>query len=190
MTREWPDLYVLRHGETEWNAERRIQGQTESVLTERGKAQAARQGAILAGLGIEALPVHASPLKRVRQTVEIALPGRAVIFDDRLKELSLGRWEGFTRDEIGARYPDAFAETDPFLWFQTAPGGERYSDLAERVASFLADLDGPAVIASHGLAARFLRGHVLGLDLGGISTLSVRQGVVWKLAGGVETELA
>jgi probable phosphoglycerate mutase len=144
----FPDLYILRHGQTEWNAQGRVQGQHDSLLTPLGRSQAARQGAILAEAGVLDLPVYVSPQGRARATAEIALPGRPARVDPRLREISLGRWDGLTRDEIGARWVDAFDEPDPFLWYDTAPEGEGFAAVQARAAAFLAELNGPAIVVT------------------------------------------
>lgn len=186
--RELPELYILRHGETEWNAAGRVQGALDSPLTARGREQAARQGEILCreGVGAESHAFFVSPQGRAVQTAGIALAGigaRAVI-DARLREISLGAFDGLTRAEIAARFPAAFAETDPFLWYDTAPGGEGFAALTARVRAFLDDLTRPAVVIAHGMTSRFLRGAALGLDLGGIGALPGGQGVVYRLRAG------
>ena len=106
----FPPILLLRHGQTGWNAAGRVQGQMESELTETGRAHAARQGEILAGLGdvLESHALYCSPLWRTRQTAEIALgPAFArVRFDDRLKEVHAGDWQGWLRADIPARWPE------------------------------------------------------------------------------------
>src|SRR6185295_15086691 len=94
-------LYFVRHGETDWNAERRFQGQMDIPLNDRGKAQAQRNGAVLrdAISDTSKLDLLASPLGRARETMsimlgELNLSVDSVRFDDRLRELSYGAWEG------------------------------------------------------------------------------------------------
>jgi probable phosphoglycerate mutase len=188
-----PELYILRHGQTEWNAIRRMQGALDSQLTALGREQAARQGAILyrAGVTAESHAFRMSPQGRARQTARIALAGIGVkaIADDRLREISLGAYDGLTHSEIDERYPGAFEETDPFLWYDTALNGEGFVAFAKRLDSFLADLTGPTVIIAHGMVSLFLRGAVLGLDLDGIAGLPGGQGVVYHLKDGIQTRL-
>ena len=86
---DFPPLYLLRHGQTTWNRDRRIQGQLNSELTELGRQHARRQGEILAGLDLPAgLTAYCSPARRTRQTAGIAFAplGFVPVFDDRLKE--------------------------------------------------------------------------------------------------------
>src|SRR5258708_21836272 len=110
-------LYMLRHGETAWNTERRMQGTKNSPLTERGRAQAVAMGrALKVELALEPGPTVflRSPLGRTRETSEIV--GRELGLDPsewrddlRLAELSYGEWAGFTWKEIEASLPNALS---------------------------------------------------------------------------------
>lgn len=185
------ELYLLRHGQSAWNAEGRYQGQSESRLTPLGRDQAARMGAVLAReIGDPArFCAFASPLDRARETAEIALAplGLAPRFDDRLKEVGLGAWEGLIAPEIVARFPWAAPARarDPFGWLFTAPGGETLPELSTRLRGFL---EGPgqvpAIVIAHGMALRALRGLCLGLDADGMRDLPGGQGVVWRIVDG------
>ncbi|MGC1430418.1 MAG: histidine phosphatase family protein [Albidovulum sp.] len=193
MTELHHELFILRHGQTEWNAEGRMQGALDSPLTARGREQAARQAEILAaaGVGAQSYEFWVSPQGRARQTADIALaPFEAgLVIDSRLQEISLGPYDGLTHAEIETRHPGAFAQSDPFLWYDTAPGGEGFAAFDARLRGVLADLSRPAVIVTHGMVSRFLRGAVLGLGLGEISALTGGQGVVYHLKNGVQTRL-
>lgn len=185
---EFPPLYLLRHGQTDWNRDRRIQGQMESQLTELGRGHAARQGAILAGLDLPAdVAGYCSPQRRTRQTAGIALGaiGLAPSFDDRLKEVYLGSWQGHLRADLEARYPEVFHGRSVF---QTClmSDGESEADLRTRIGAFLDDLAGPSVVVSHGIALTFLRGIVLGASLAEMDAMQRDQGVVIELRDGVE----
>lgn len=191
MTRVWPELFLLRHGETTWNVARRLQGRRDAPLTPRGEAQALAMGALLAAQGVTAdrFAFWTSPLGRARRTAELALGpfGGPLREDERLAEIGLGDWEGLDRDEIEARWPGAFAEDDPILRYADVPGGERLAAVDARCRSFLGDLAGPAVIVTHGAASRFLRGVLLDLPLEVLGTLPGGQGVVYHhRAGRVE----
>ncbi|GKY87873.1 histidine phosphatase family protein [Sinisalibacter aestuarii] len=190
------ELYLLRHGQSEWNAARRHQGQLESRLTELGRSQAAAMGAVLAREIAEPARFTAftSPLLRASETAAIALAplGLTATADDRLKEVHFGAWQGLTDAEIFARYPWAEAprEADPFMWNFMAPGGETLPLLSARLGAFLDGLAGPAVIVAHGVALRVLRGLCLGLDSSGMRDLPGGQGVVWRLRDGAHSVLA
>ncbi|MDQ2088404.1 histidine phosphatase family protein [Marimonas arenosa] len=183
-----PPLFLLRHGQTDWNRDRRIQGQMESQLTELGRGHATRQGEILAGLDLpEGIAAFCSPQRRTRQTAEIALGAVELdpMYDDRLKEVYLGSWEGHLRADLEGKFPEVFAGRSVF---QTClmSDGESEADLRARVGAFLTELDRPAVVVSHGIALTFLRGLVLGASLEEMDAMERAQGVVIELNGGVE----
>lgn len=185
------DLYLLRHGQSAWNAERRHQGRLESRLTDLGREQARHMGAILAReIGAPGrFTAFVSPQIRAWETAEIALAPLQLTAarDDRLKEVCLGAWEGLTDPEIFARFPWAERprSADPFMWNFMSPGGETLPMISARLAAFLAALgERPAVIVAHGMALRVLRGLCLGLDADGMRDLPGGQGVVWRLRDG------
>ena len=121
------ELYLLRHGETEWNREGRIQGSQDSPLTARGRAQATAQADILAREVPQMwqLARYCSPLRRARDTARIALDGLVPVIDRRLREVDFGAWEGLTPAERGARDPQLVAGGAGDLDLcRSAPGGE------------------------------------------------------------------
>ncbi|MCM2561325.1 histidine phosphatase family protein [Lutimaribacter sp. EGI FJ00015] len=183
-----PPLYLLRHGQTDWNRDRRIQGQLESDLTEAGRAHAARQGQILAELDLPAeVEAWCSPQRRTRQTAEIALPCAGLVprFDDRLKEVFLGDWEGRYYADLAENDPEGFGGKSVFELCMSGPG-ETADDLFVRLRAFLNDLTGPAVIVSHGVSLTVLRGLVLEVGMPEMEAMSRAQGEVWELRGGRE----
>ena|ERR1700733_577247 len=132
--------YLVRHGETEWNATARMQGQQDSALTPRGVDQARATATLLAQLGTDRL--YASPLGRVRATIalineQLALPVR---FDDRLKEWSAGDWSGERYADIRLKWPIEWAAWEADRVTYASPGGENFRDLADRAQAFLADV--------------------------------------------------
>jgi len=143
-------LYMLRHGETAWNLERRMQGTRNSDLTERGQTQAQAMGRTLrTELGREPGPTIflRSPLGRARETSlivgrELGLEPGDWRDDQRLAELSYGDWEGFSWKEIEIDHPNALAEwqTDPQGF--CPPGGETHFELHRRSAAVLAEAGG------------------------------------------------
>lgn len=178
-----PPLYFLRHGETDWNVEGRLQGHTETALNANGRRQAALGAAALAQVaGPEALatlPFFASPMQRVRETVEIlraelGLPAQAYAADDRLREIAFGAWEGRTWREIRARDPIGARARDRDLWTYAPPGGESYEQVARRVQSWLDALEGPAVVVAHGGIGRVL------MVLFGAPRLATLEAPVWQ----------
>jgi len=176
----FPPLYILRHGETEWNRAERLQGHLDSPLTERGRAQAREQREILSELLLPAghVTVMSSPSPRALRTAEIALPGHPIAQDARLLEIDLGDWAGRVLSEIRADHPEIAAATDPHLWKFTAPRGERLAQMAARCQSLLASLHGPTVLVTHGITSRVLRCLALGLPPEDLSSMPGGQGVV------------
>jgi broad specificity phosphatase PhoE len=185
IQRTW---YLARHGETVWNAERRMQGQFESELNALGRAQAARSGETLAKLGVD--HVFASPLLRVRQTLAGIAPHipHAPMFDDRLKEWSSGDWSGFLYADIAARWPAEFQAWETDRYNVRSPGGENFVDLDKRAASFFAEHGGAVhpriAIVAHGFINRALAGRLLGLSPD--QTMAIRQNndVIFRIRTG------
>ncbi|MFB2562159.1 histidine phosphatase family protein [Rhizobium sp. IMFF44] len=161
-----PILYVIRHGQTDWNAERRLQGQKDIDLNAIGREQARQNGVDLAEiLAFENIPFDfvASPLRRTRETMEIVrqamgLPPKNYSTDDRLVEVSFGAWEGFTLKELKSTEPDRLAERKANKWDFIPPGedAESYEILSWRVGSWLASVDRPTVCVTHGGVIRTL----------------------------------
>lgn len=181
------EIYLIRHGETEWNAAGRFQGQLDSPLTSHGKAQANAYGARLAQLGVRFDSVIASPLGRTRQTAAIiATCGRfpPVSFDERLAEVSVGSWDGLTHIDIDAQWPGLLDGTNPFDWFFRSPDGESYEAVYARSNEWLGAQRGTVLAISHGLVGRIIRGAFLNLPQDDALALPVPQDIIWRLANG------
>lgn len=161
-----PILYVIRHGQTDWNAERRLQGQKDIDLNAIGREQARQNGIDLREiLAFENQPFDfvASPLRRTRETMEIAreamgLPPKDYRTDERLVEVSFGAWEGFTLKELKAAEPGRLAERRAGKWDFIPPGedAESYEILSWRVGSWLTSVERPTVCVTHGGVIRTL----------------------------------
>jgi broad specificity phosphatase PhoE len=186
-------IYLLRHGETEWNTLRRIQGHKDSPLTALGERQATAMGNLLADLIADrhAIDIVASPLGRTRQTATIVahalgLEPERLRFDDRLKEMSWGLYDGFTRPEMTAREPDFFARRAADHWRFVPPDGESYAMTADRLTAWLREQDGRRTLAvvTHGASARILRGLYAGLSPDEIFALDEPQDAVFRLHKG------
>ncbi len=181
-----PKIWFLRHGQTEWNAVRRIQGRKDSPLTAKGvtdaQAQARLIAPVLAKVQRGTGGIFASPLGRARRTAEIALNNAAFVIDERLAEIATGEWEGRLRDEVAPGEGDLAV-------YAAAPGGEDFDALEARVRSFLTDLTGPSIVVSHGLLGQVLRGLIRGLSREEMNGLSNRQGCVYVLENGQESLL-
>jgi broad specificity phosphatase PhoE len=189
-----PTLYFIRHGETDWNVERRLQGQHDIPLNALGRVQAARCGAILH----ELLARHgrspadcryvASPLGRARETMELlrlrlGLDPGDYRTDARLMEMSFGRWEGFTYLELQEREAAALAERDRDKWGFVLPGGESYAQLVQRVRHWYETIEQDTVVASHGGVCRALMAH-LGIVSEQVASMgAVRQDCVYVFCG-------
>jgi probable phosphoglycerate mutase len=190
-----PRLYFLRHGETAWNAEGRLQGQKDIELNAVGRDQAARAGRklqkILAsrGEGFSALPYQCSPLLRTRQTLQIAraemglAPDEGVL-DRRLIEFTFGRWEGLTWPEVCALDPELAREREADKWNFTPPGGESYAQLAQRLKPWLAEQESASVVVSHGGVARALMAMIGGLPEERAPVADIWQGRVLVFSAG------
>ena len=135
-------IYFIRHGETDWNAEARYQGQADIPMNATGRAQAQRNGEVLRGLlpAIARCRFIASPLSRARATMEIVrnamgLAPQAYDLDDRLKEINYGAWQGVFAADLPAVDAEGLAARtkDTFHW--RPRGGESYADLTARASS-------------------------------------------------------
>lgn len=187
------DVYFLRHGETDWNREGRYQGHTDIALNEKGRLQAARNGAALrtALAEVRGVAFVASPLQRCTETLVIArktmgLSPRRYAIDDRLIEIDLGAWNGRTYDEVAAEDPGVHERREAEKWDFRIPGGETYREAAARVRDFLTDLRAPAVIVGHGATGRLLRGYLTGATPRRVPHLAMPQDVVFHIRGGRE----
>jgi probable phosphoglycerate mutase len=182
-------LYLVRHGQTEFNRERRIQGHVDSPLTELGMRQARAVAGLLADLirGEAGWRIVSSPLGRAAATAEIigerlALP---VELDARLKEMSWGPHDGRLRRELELEHPETFGRTN---WAFDAPGGEAYEAVAARVGAWLAELppepERRIIAVSHGITGRVLRGLYANLGRDQAATQDVPQDAVFLLQHG------
>ena len=193
-------VLLVRHGETEWNRARRYQGWLDSPLTPEGIAQAEAIGRILRLLPqANDADIVASPLGRARRTAEIIAeclsdgsgPNRSIRFEERLREISLGSWDGLDKRDIRRRAPELFAGEDGrWEYYFGTPDGETYERFAGRIAAWLADLGNTPVIAvSHGVVSRVLRGLYAGLKREEALRLPVPQDRIFLLANGTIEEI-
>ena len=189
-----PTIYYIRHGETDWNAEGRLQGTLDIPLNELGRRQAVSAGIILAGLLVRDrhdaahMPFIASPLGRARMTMELVrsslkLPPDDYAIDPRLREIGYGQWEGSTLPEARASDPELFARRVAAKWTVAAPGGERYLDVETRMAAWYAELTRDTVAVAHGGTARALM-VLLGIETPeSAADLYIEQGTVYVFKG-------
>jgi glucosyl-3-phosphoglycerate phosphatase len=186
-----PEVFVIRHGETEWNRQSRWQGDLDSPLTAEGRQQAVAMGELLRRIGITPAShrFYASPLGRARLTAQLLLGSSDAITEDaRLREISVGQWTGLTRDEIRARanLPEAAHFLD---YYASAPGGEPIGQLFDRVTSFLSGLTGPSVIVTHGITSRVLRTVAMGWGPERLDEVPGGQGVIHHVVNRQHAEL-
>ncbi len=161
-------ILLARHGETDWNAERRWQGHSDRPLTGRGREQAASLGERVAETALEA--IYASDLQRARDTARVvaARLGLDVRTMSELREVDVGSWAGLTRDEAAERFPEGFKR-----WELGHPGwedGETYAEMCERVVRAVQAIaerhpDGPVLVVTHAGPIRALHAAALGLDI-------------------------
>jgi broad specificity phosphatase PhoE len=185
-----PTIYYIRHGETEWNADGRLQGVQDIPLNDLGRQQAANAGSILAGLfardgrSEQSLPFVASPLGRARATMELVrgalkLPVGGYSTDDRLREIGYGSWEGSTLAQMQASDPDVFAARQVNKWTVSPPGGESYAAVQARMTDWYRQLTDDTVAVAHGGTARALM-VALGIETSdSAADLTIEQGAVY-----------
>ena len=164
------ELVLIRHGETVWNSERRMQGQRNSALSERGRAQARALAMRLRNEPFDVL--YSSDLDRARETAEAiaAATGHEIRIDPRLRERCFGIFEGLTRDEMKERHPEEYARfraRDPDYCM---PGGESARTFHERCMAVLHEIvakhtERRIVVVAHGLllVALYRAAHALEL---------------------------
>ena len=161
-------LLLARHGQTDWNAAGRIQGQTDTSLNALGREQAAALAVRLrqAGEGIDAL--YASPKRRALETAQIAgqALGLAPVVVDDLREVSFGDWEGHTWEEIARIWPGPYAAYLDDRLHTAPPGGESFAQLLNRVYPALAGIaaagEGTALVVCHSAVIKAVRCHLDG----------------------------
>ena len=190
-----PVIYYIRHGETSWNAEGRLQGTRDIPLNDLGRRQAAHAGKVLAdllthdGREISALPFVASPLGRARATMELVrgvlnLPGDDYALDDRLREIGYGVWEGSTLAEMQAADPVLFARRLTAKWTMAPEGGETYAEVQARMRDWYDSVRADTVAVAHGGTARALM-VALGIETPqSAADLTIEQGAVYVFRDG------
>jgi broad specificity phosphatase PhoE len=190
-----PVIYYVRHGETSWNAEGRLQGVQDIPLNDLGRRQATQAGNILSDLfardGREksSLFFVASPLIRARATMELMrgelkLPRNGYALDDRLREIGYGQWEGSTLPEMQLRDPDLYAKRQTEKWTVSPPDGESYAEVQARMQEWYASLVADTVAVAHGGTARALM-VTLGIETPvSAADLTIEQGAVYVFRDG------
>ncbi|MER8782663.1 histidine phosphatase family protein [Mesorhizobium sp. M1006] len=188
----YPLVYIVRHGQTAWNAEARLQGQADTDLNELGREQASRNGRRLAELidKPEDFDFVASPMRRTRETMErlraaMKLDPYAYRTEPLLVELSFGDWQGFTFAELEANNPGSTRRRRLDKWNFQPPGegAESYPMLLERVKPWFDALDRQTVCVTHGGIMRVMFRLVLGMSEQDAVSMEVPQDRVLRLDG-------
>jgi probable phosphoglycerate mutase len=165
-------VYLIRHGETYWNCEKRLQGQLDSPLTEEGIRQSGALAGRLSAIAFDA--VYSSDLERARQTAHIIASTAVkpiVNYDNRIRERHFGNFQGLTWEEISVKYPEEAARELSGNPMNQVPGGESKQQLLARAISFFDDIAGrhpeqKVLVISHGGILNVWTKHVLRLPLG------------------------
>jgi broad specificity phosphatase PhoE len=190
-----PVLYYVRHGETNFNRQGRLQGRRDIPLNAHGRRQAAECGVLLRDLfardhrQAQDLKYVSSPLKRARETMEIlrailGLQVRDYEIDARLIEIAYGEWEGLTLQEIEMRNASVLSARERDKWDFAPPGGESYRELADRIGSWYNSLTADTVVAAHGGGVRALMAISNIVSEEQATHAQIAQGVVYVFADG------
>ncbi|MDO5894700.1 histidine phosphatase family protein [Agrobacterium sp. Azo12] len=185
-------IYVIRHGQTDWNAERRLQGQKDIPLNDFGRSQAVANGKALGDLlgdTVSQFDFVASPLGRTRETMQLIrsamqLPALDYRTDDRLVEISFGDWEGRTLPELKLQVPDRVKARNRAKWDFIPPGkhAESYEILSWRIGAWLSSVDKPTVCVCHGGVIRSIFRLVTGMDTAVAANTEIPQDRILKIS--------
>ncbi len=168
-----PKIYLIRHGQTVWNAEGRYQGQLNSPLTQKGEEQAKVNGEKLQKYlkEVDEFDFYSSPLGRASSTANIIVDiigfdKEKIVFDERIQEVNYGIFEGKTKEYCKTELKEQFEAREANKWSYTLEGGESYETVSIRLKEWLSTLDSnrPIVMVAHEMINRTLRGIYLGLE--------------------------
>lgn len=180
------ELIVLRHGRTDWNASRRIQGQLDSQLDEIGHAQARAVAQVIAEFKPDLIWASDSDRASTTASYVAAACGLELVRDARLREFHLGHIQGMYHHELASQAPDAYAEFFASNW-DAVDGVEKQAEVAARTSAAIADViastpeDGLAVVVSHGAAIRTAIAALLDWPLSHALTLGTMDNCGWAL---------
>lgn len=185
-----PLLYYIRHGETDWNAEGRVQGARDIPLNLKGIGQASAAGAILRDVLKKAgrMPADfdyvSSPLGRARHTMDLlrtalGLPSEGYRLDHSLREIAYGDWEGMTFAEMERHSPAHYALRLKDRWGHAPPSGESYAQVGDRLAAWYGALQVDTIAVAHGGTMRALMTFLGHLDPQMASDTPIVQGAVY-----------
>lgn len=191
-------IFLVRHGQTEWNLAGRWQGRQDSPLTPLGETQARQVGALLRELvpDPDACSMVVSPLGRAARTAAIisdclGIDVARFAVDPLVREQGGGDWEGLTVDEIVASDPEGWRKFQTDAWTHGRPGGESYSQLAERARQWLDSVAAlkTVLLVSHGAFGQMVRAGYQRLPPEQALTLAVPQNAVYRLSQGAITRI-
>lgn len=161
-------IYLVRHGQSDWNAANRFQGHVDRPLTDLGREQAGELARELAATALQG--IYSSPLRRALDTATAVAVGHKleVVADDGLREVDVGSWAGLTRAEVEERYPGEFRR-----WVAGGDGwedGETYQQMSARVLACVlriadAHEDGAILVVSHGGPIRAIQAAAAGMTV-------------------------
>ncbi|ART81132.1 histidine phosphatase family protein [Oceanisphaera avium] len=189
-------IYLLRHGQTQFNQEQRLQGHCNSALTPLGLQQAQAMADTLMGLISEPSQwtLYSSPLGRALQTAELIserlqLPLAAIRQDKRVMEIGLGEWEQQRAPDLQRQYPHISQQV--LSWYLKAPGAEPLAQATARLTSWLEDpgLPQQVIVVAHGLSGALLRGVYSGLIAEQVWQQAIPQDAIFKLTDGCVTRI-
>lgn len=179
-------LYIIRHGETEWNIQKRLQGWNNSDLTQKGITDAMNLAERLKD--IDFTHIFSSDQKRAVETAKILRKDRdlAIVEMDGLKEIGFGKWEGMGKEDLMRRYKDEF---DIFLnkphLYKPTLGGESYQDIFKRVGSSLEEIiktrGRDILIVSHGVTIKILTAVIKDISIEDIYTIGINKGTALNI---------
>src|SRR5690606_35497377 len=184
---------MIRHGQTDWNVEERLLGQADTDLKAHGRAEADRNGRLLAELVPypASFDFVASPLRRTCETMRLVraamkLPEEGFRTDPRLLEVHFGDWQGWTYEELEAAKPGSTLARSRDKWGFVPPGAEAesYAMLAARVASWLEEVRQPTICVTHGGVIRVALHLVAGLPSADAVALPIPQDRVLRIRKG------
>ena len=180
------ELILIRHGETVWNSQQRMQGHSNSDLSEEGRAQIESLGQWMKNVSFD--HIYSSDSLRTRQTAEAITKssGHTLKIDQRLREKNLGVFEGLTTEEAKERHPEIFR------LFKTAGSnyvideGESTQQLLDRALEFIEEIrllqpDQRVVLVTHGGVVRVLIKHTLGLSVGSPTRFLIKNTGLFRL---------
>jgi len=194
---KFPTIYLLRHGQTEWNVEGRYQGQMDSPLTVKGKEQAKANALKLEKyLNTKEMKIFSSPLGRAKSTAyiiakELNLQQSKIELIDEIKEFNYGIFEGNTKTFCKSEFSEEYEAREADKWSYVLEGGESYEMVSRRLKAWLSTLseEKEIVIIAHEMINRALRGLYLNLENKKTLTLFQSNDILIKLENGVENIL-